>query len=777
MRDGGPDSWPRITKANSGRDHLKALRYEDTATAKAPIRTRTGSPTSPSSSSTPPLTEDVSERSRIISDIQRLPFKVRYHPPVEVKRDSGIAPSTSTTGTEFNAESTSNSGGISKVPSVPAVVAQDESLPVRTGLSQMPFSRRRTSEARVPDAPASSLKRSGSFKRITTSIPTGDFDDFTSPDRLEFSNRGSILFGGKKMNDAIGNQPNGPVGLVSGRRKPSVHMTQYVPQEPRALSAEAVIFSEKVRSMYEHGDEKAAEWTRQQGPLAMRALKNLRQDDTPLSQGDCQTLKVDKTRGRAVDQASSASATNRRESGIKKRPFETAGGIEDWEDVDGQEVDRYGFIIPKKQLSRGASPEPQAIQRVSTALKLASESPRQKRMLHRGPSSAKSSRSAAPSRASSALSVRPPGSCSGQGEKSGGLSSNPFRFRDRRLMDEASDMLTLPPGFSDIAEEDESGRAVTTMKEREFNREEKWRKMARITAQTTVKGGGMTFSFDTCDPKVISRTWKGIPDRWRASAWHSFLSSSAKARGAHASDEDLMIRFQELQEQSSIDDVQIDLDVPRTINMHIMFRRRYRGGQRLLFRVLHALSLYFPETGYVQGMASLAATLLCYYDEEKAFVMLVRLWQLRGLERLYEAGFQGLMEALKEFEDDWLAGDEVAQKLEELDITSTAYGTRWYLTLFNMSIPFPAQLRVWDVFMLLGDPSPHLPVVSPPKADLDVLHATSAALIDATRDIILSSDFEDAMKVLTSWIPVKDEDLLMEVARVEWKMRRRRGQT
>ncbi|TKA51657.1 hypothetical protein B0A49_12111, partial [Cryomyces minteri] len=523
----------KITKTNSGRDHLKALRYEDTTTAKAPIQTRTGSPTSPSSSTTPPSTEDASERSRIISDIQRLPFKVRYHPPVEVKRDSGIAPSTSTTGIEFNAEGTSNSGGISKVSNVPAVVIQDESLPVRTDVSHTPFSRRRMREARVPDAPASSLQRSGSFKGITTSIPTGDFGDFTSPDRLEFSNRGSMLFGGKKMNDTIGNQPNGLVGLVSGRRKPSVHMTQHVPQEPRALSADAIVFSEKVRSMYEHGDEKAAEWTRQQGAPATHALKNLRQDDSPLPQGDCQTLKVDKTRDRAVDQASNAFAANRRESGIKKQPFETAGGIEDWEDVDGQEVDRYGFIILKKQLSRGASPEPQAIQRVSTALKLASESPRQKRTLHRGPSSAKSSRSAAPSRASSALSVRPPGSCSGQDDKSGGLSSNPFRFRDRRLMDEASDMLTLPPGFSDIAEEDESGRAVTSMKEREFNREEKWRKMARVTAQTTVKGGGMTFSFDTRDPKVISRTWKGIPDRWRASAWHSFLSSSAKARGAH----------------------------------------------------------------------------------------------------------------------------------------------------------------------------------------------------------------------------------------------------
>ena len=51
-----------------------------------------------------------------------------------------------------------------------------------------------------------------------------------------------------------------------------------------------------------------------------------------------------------------------------------------------------------------------------------------------------------------------------------------------------------------------------------------------------------------------------------------------------------------------------------------MFRRRYRGGQRLLFRVLHAISIQFPETGYVQGMASLAATLFCYYDEERAFI-------------------------------------------------------------------------------------------------------------------------------------------------------------
>ena len=98
--------------------------------------------------------------------------------------------------------------------------------------------------------------------------------------------------------------------------------------------------------------------------------------------------------------------------------------------------------------------------------------------------------------------------------------------------------------------------------------------------------------------------------------------------------------------------------------------------------------------------------------------------------------------------------------------------------------------------MLLGDPdSDHPPLPSPLPASksskdfkppasptplpsyngsLDVLHAVSAALIDGTREILLDSDFENAMKVLTGWIPVRDEELLMRVAKAEWKMHRRK---
>ncbi|TGZ81756.1 RabGAP/TBC [Ascodesmis nigricans] len=378
------------------------------------------------------------------------------------------------------------------------------------------------------------------------------------------------------------------------------------------------------------------------------------------------------------------------------------------------------------------------------------------------------------------------------------------------------------------------------LREKEDLRARKWRQMAiRRTkpdgTPETGKGGGAEWDFPVKDPKLIRRTWKGIPDCWRGAAWHAFLTASSKARGIGQSDNTLASVYHELLTLPCSDDVQIDLDVPRTISSHVLFRRRYRGGQRLLFRVLHSLALYFPHIGYVQGMASLAATLLCYYDEGTAFIMLVRLWQLRGLEQLYEAGFGGLMTALDEFETKWMKNTVIQKKLKFLNINATAYGTRWYLTLFNYSIPFAAQLRIWDVFMLLGDPTPtstspaflslrsttslsssrrnsasatsnrlynptrpstmhttninHVNMHDPPpppttanndtttvqfNGTLDVLHATSAAILDGMKTIILKADFEEAMKNLTSFVPVRDEDMLMRVVKAEWKARRRR---
>jgi hypothetical protein len=783
-----------------------------------------------------------------------------------LKRDSGFITSTRTkSGTAPRQHNDGDAAAPAHSPSLPTptIVVHDADSSHRLQTLERlisPFVRRRSHDTgrepppkeAEPQRPTTGHSRVKSFHGIETDIPTGELHEFTS-ENIDFSKRGSLLFGGKKMGQLIAAQGNAPIenvaepsieetsedaaavalprspvspmsatwptsprsptsptspisphmdspaqftdtgaateptsptievekkqGLVSGRRTPSVHMLQAAIAGGRVLSAEEISFSMRVRSMYEHGDENAADWTKSPFEDTSRTASPELDRNTPDLPTSDEGLVVGKKRETTVFFAGRNPDEIR--ASYTKEAHETAGGMEDWEDLKGADVDRFGFISPSRVLSHDSGVHHHTnnsigLHRVATGLRLVSDAPRRERSrLRRKGSIARSSRSAPPGKDSSAGSIR-----SIKSNRTGSIRSGRFRSRDRRAMDEASNMLTLPPGLADIAEDQDydNNKTLDRAYRKEWSRNEKWLQMARKRSDS--RGGGMSFDFDTSDSKLISRTWKGIPDRWRAAAWHSFLSASARRRGPHTSDEELILNFHRLQELNCADDVQIDVDVPRTISMHIMFRKRYRGGQRLLFRVLHAIALYCPDTGYVQGMASLAATLLCYFDEERAFVMLVRLWQLRGLEQLFRSGFDGLMAALQEFEDQWLRGGDVATRLEELGISSTAYGTRWYLTLFNMSVPFPAQLRVWDVFMLLGDQPADAPAAARETfggADLDVLHATSAALVDATRDIILDTDFEGAMKTLTSFIPVRDEDMLMRVAKAEWKMRKKRG--
>lgn len=384
-------------------------------------------------------------------------------------------------------------------------------------------------------------------------------------------------------------------------------------------------------------------------------------------------------------------------SSQNRNEFELAGGLEDWEDVQGEDVDRYGFITVEhgRPVSRESTPGETRSLHTShgrrngrNVLTKRSRGPPLSQGLSRIPSKKMSARSlntqASGFSVQSRLSVR-----SGIRTAANMLPHN----RDRRIIDAAGDMLSLPPGLADPDEEQKSLQATKLANDRESRRTEKWRNMAKMVTRGKDSHGdsfetrdlekmvkrrakkgaasdketfeieGVVIEFDTKDPKLIERTWKGIPDRWRSAAWYSFLSSSARDAKSEVTDKQLMAQFHNLQEISSPDDLQIDLDVPRTINRHIMFRKRYRGGQRLLFRVLHALSLYFPDTGYVQGMAALAASLLCYYDEERCFVMLVWLWQFRGLARLYQHGFGGLMIALQDLEKHWLKGKQISKKL------------------------------------------------------------------------------------------------------------------
>ncbi|KKZ65143.1 hypothetical protein EMCG_09009 [[Emmonsia] crescens] len=765
------------------------------------------------------------------------PIKPIHRVDSEVRRDSGLAPSRRGSRTTLATDELS-APSLKSPPSIPSIIIDEEHARPSSRRSERKWSPlKKKKPDPLPAVPPLPPVEYAPFRGITLDIPTGSFGDLTtdslesiaeSPQKNTENNSQTNVDRSQSKDNKdskesltspernhgnttldIHSKPTTATSL-SSRRIRSNNSLRPRPTSSaiRALSIDEEVLSQRVRLMYEKGDEDVDE-------AEVNELLGLDNEEAILDEPCTHALAVSSDASeteRAITPTTSVVGQgSRRGSFIQREPHELAGGLEDWENIQVGDVDRYGFIIPRREIGDIPDAAPPALQRVSTSLLLASTTPRRKRTLRREPSTAASSRSFAgrsPPRKSTDQS-RPTSSQSSY-QINLHRSSSKIRYaanrlphnKDRKFVDEASDMLTLP---GQIAEEDDDSPRALAMKKKEWEREDKWRKMAKVVPKAQ-DGAGMTFEFDVKSSKLTERTWKGIPDRWRATAWYAFLSASAKKRKDSPTDTELIQRFNDLQEEGSPDDVQIDIDVPRTINSHIMFRRRYRGGQRLLFRVLHAMSLYFPDTGYVQGMAALAATLLAYYDEEHAFVMLVRLWQLRGLDRLYRSGFSGLMEALGNFEKEWLDGGEVAEKLTELGIPPTAYGTRWYLTLFNYSIPFPAQLRVWDVFMLLGDSdepptsvsasrpptssrtgtvngnaapdplssSPSQPHASPFGKSLDVLHATSAALIDGMRDIILESDFENAMKVLTSWVPIKDVEIFMRVARAEYKVHHRK---
>lgn len=805
------------SKANVFRQSLHGLPYSETVAAEPPRHvTNNSSPQLPLSPTAGASEGNASVTTLTTSNLTKsrngdAPYLQSESSPIQDSKTSLNSPTS-----------------ISSTPSLPQIrVGEDEERPASKSWLSLK-SKKRSNEQMVD-----------SFQGLSLNLPSSDFGADLTDDHVKFSKRGSMLVDGRKVSSSKQKSPR--LNTISDAQEqdesspqsdqlpPSVEPPPQLRHRPsvKILSTDEEALSEKVRSYYVHGTD-----TTQDGDTQSQIANKigLRWQDALGGTATESSSIASLSRGTSATDLHSESASQRNGSRVSsfqkdfvREELELAGGIEDWNDLENAEVDRYGFIIPKPEppsadgLTRSPTTKGNGLARVTTTLQLASEAPRRRHgTIRRSPSTARSMRSVrsisgnatAPSSPRSTK-QRPTSSHSAYTTVS---RHSTFRSRDRKLMDDAGDMLTLPrSATSTLSASDPNTTANDDprVRRKEVEREEKWRKMAKPLPSATI-GAGMTFTFDTTSSKLIERTWKGIPDKWRATAWHAFLSASARKHPGSLSDEELTTLFNDYQTSGSPDDVQIDIDVPRTISSHIMFRRRYRGGQRLLFRVLHAMSLHFPETGYVQGMAALAATLLSYYSEEIAFIMLVRLWELRGLDKLYKHGFGGLMEALDDFEKKWLGTGDVAAKLEQTGIPPTAYGTRWYLTLFNYSIPFPAQLRVWDVFMLLGDDTsssfpasaaksnqgsakpPSTPISAPSPAvggaangastdestgfgtTLDVLHATSAALIDGMRDILLESDFEGAMKVLTSWVPIKDEDLFMRVARAEWKVHRRK---
>ncbi|KAI8877370.1 RabGAP/TBC [Backusella circina FSU 941] len=184
-----------------------------------------------------------------------------------------------------------------------------------------------------------------------------------------------------------------------------------------------------------------------------------------------------------------------------------------------------------------------------------------------------------------------------------------YEQRPEKVPDVAAEMekwfsLTDRYGFL----EDDTNEPTQKQKQKEVERAEKWAKMSH----TKIINHESAFEF-VWSEKFRKRVYKGIPDCWRREAWYFLVTDRLKDA---VKDAGYRETYQELLQRETSHERQIDLDIPRTLRDHIMFKQRYGSGQRALFNVLRAFANYDEEVGYCQGMTNIAATLLMYCEEE-----------------------------------------------------------------------------------------------------------------------------------------------------------------
>lgn len=314
---------------------------------------------------------------------------------------------------------------------------------------------------------------------------------------------------------------------------------------------------------------------------------------------------------------------------------------------------------------------------------------------------------------------------------------------DEAYLSTGDDSMTTQSNLQSIMESRDSKDLA--LREREEIRVAKWDRMLEVKRSSQEASCYVLLPGIFRTKKLRKRVYKGIPDRWRSAAWWAILYGQTSQNSLFEAEHN----YRQLLSVASPHDVQIDLDVPRTISGHVLFHTRYGQGQRSLFHVLHAFSMLCPKCAYCQGMGPIVATLLVYFTPEKAYAVMVELHNrsLYGLHSTFSPGFPGLVENfyVQKKLCEKLCPD-VIESLESNGIVISSYATKWYITLFTNVLPFSTQLRLWDCFLLQGK---------------DLLVVVAIAILWSLRNRLTSGGFERSMNLLTrEFLPVDDDALL-----------------
>ena len=196
--------------------------------------------------------------------------------------------------------------------------------------------------------------------------------------------------------------------------------------------------------------------------------------------------------------------------------------------------------------------------------------------------------------------------------------------------------------------------------------------------------------------KLKKRTRKGIPDSLRSNVWQLF----AEMKKFYQKD-----IFQKFSKEKLDEDTEetIIKDLDRTYPSCQLFTDKYGKGQRKLFNVLSAYSLYNKEIGYVQGMGFLVALFLIYMDEESSFFMLDSIMKKYEMKGTYINGFPDLQKkfyVLLNLEKKFLP--KIYEIFRRDTVLPSLYSSEWFICLFAKDLHFNFLVRIFDCFLLEG---------------------------------------------------------------------------
>ncbi|KAL4446992.1 hypothetical protein ABPG74_014964 [Tetrahymena malaccensis] len=221
---------------------------------------------------------------------------------------------------------------------------------------------------------------------------------------------------------------------------------------------------------------------------------------------------------------------------------------------------------------------------------------------------------------------------------------------------------------------------------------------------------------------------KGPPMWYRWSAWKVALDLNV---------EEYRETYEKLKPTEPLDfdhtytdpiDKQINKDITRTIPDEPFFSdpRYSQKSLQSLRNVLKAVSLYYDNVGYCQGMNFLAAFLLLINggDELQAFAMLIQMEKRLNIMGLFEEEFPLIQFMNFVFQREFgRKFPKLFRHFNKLKIPETMWVVQWFQTIFLNSLSLNVVCRFWDYIFYQGS------IISAISISLSLIHEYNAHLV------------------------------------------------